>query len=204
VPPIGWHRADRPRGRPDGFEWLAFSTRGGQPGQRLARRKLWRTRLAGGPAPEGRSVDFAGPPLATPLDSEGSREPAKPAGAERPQRVLPQRPPLGSRPYGSAVMTQMPDAVLKWSRSVASVPPAAKERAPRGRNEVLRLHAPQTGVPRGQLPYGIARRGAFQGPFGLISKDGPSVRATARPRDFWAWKDMTSSRRARGLWTTSG
>jgi hypothetical protein len=56
----------------------------------------------------------------------------------------------------------------RWSRSVASVPPAAQERAPHGgRDEVLRLHLPQTwGIPRRLVAYRIARRSPFQGPRG--------------------------------------
>ena len=45
-------------------------------------------------------------------------------------------------------------------------PTAAQEGAPQRGGEVLRLHLPQTWFPSRRLPYGIARRAAFQGQFG--------------------------------------
>jgi hypothetical protein len=89
-----------------------------------------------------------------------SASPPMPSARLRPQ-MLPRwrRGPHGGR------------GCNRWSRSVASVPPAARERAPHGgRDEVLRLHVPQTwGIPRRLVAYGIARRSPFQGPRGFSS-----------------------------------
>ena len=93
-------------------------------------------------------------------------------GAERPQRVsLPAKPPLGSEPMYTHTRRQrvltVPEAVLRWSRSVA-VPPAAEERAPhKGRVEVLRLHMPQTGFSQTAVTVSLggARSNRPSGPF---------------------------------------
>jgi hypothetical protein len=93
-------------------------------------------------------------------------------GAERPQRVsLPAKPPLGSEPMYTHTRRQrvltVPEAVLRWSRSVA-VPPAAEECAPhKGRVEVLRLHMPQTGFSQTAVTVSLggARSNRPSGPF---------------------------------------
>jgi Sigma-70, region 4 len=80
-------------------------------------------------------------------------------GAERPQRVLPPKPPLGSSPYGSAV-------VDPGSPMPAEVEPERGDRSscgsgtcPSRGDEVLRLHVPQTGsLGAAALRYRSTRR----------------------------------------------
>jgi hypothetical protein len=107
----------------------------------------------------------------------------------------------------------------RWSRSVACVPTAAKERAPHGeRVEVLRLHVPQTwGLPRRPVrtvSLGAAPSKARAAHVGVVDAAAPTTPLSSAPHTYGGavrtargrqtfGKCRRSSRSFRGFFRTS-